>query len=277
VYGYDATDEADPWKVRDVTGTPGYVNDLHFLEFGQGYWISVTQPITLYLKGGSGSTVSTEAAASGAQSPPATYYGKVLDGDGFTPAPGMVVAAWVDGNACGQGETLEVGGEVVYSVNVFADGSRQAAGCGAPGRVVTFEVSSQVMVSTAVWDNDRLWEVALRATCYWADLDCDGDVDIGDIQQVASRWRCALGDDCYQSQYDVDGDGAITIVDIMRVAAEWGWSDNGGAGTSGWLSVVGTWAAISCAQYVRRARRDRWWCCSPSGIDPPVSGTCSGS
>ena len=61
--------------------------------------------------------------------------------------------------------------------------------------------------------------------CYWADFDCDGDVDIVDIMQVAARWNCDLGDPCYDALYDVDDDGDIDIVDIMMVAAEWGWEE----------------------------------------------------
>ena len=91
----------------------------------------------------------------------ATYYGSVLAGSGFTPTAGMPVIAWVDGNLCGQSETLEVESQVVYSVNVFADGVGSSAGCGVPERLVTFQVSSQVMVPTAVWNNSRLRELPL--------------------------------------------------------------------------------------------------------------------
>jgi hypothetical protein len=41
---------------------------------------------------------------------------------------------------------------------------------------------------------------------------------------VAGRWRCEVGDGCYDARYDLDGDGVITVVAIMQVAAEWGWS-----------------------------------------------------
>ncbi len=66
--------------------------------------------------------------------------------------------------------------------------------------------------------------VAVVALCVTLphDLDRDGDVDVGDIMQVAARWRCALGDGCYDARYDFDGDGQITVVDIMRVAGRWG-------------------------------------------------------
>jgi hypothetical protein len=56
--------------------------------------------------------------------------------------------------------------------------------------------------------------------CY--DFDGDGQVDVDDIQAVASRWLCRCEDACYDPLYDVDGDCDIDIVDIMRVAAHWG-------------------------------------------------------
>jgi len=54
------------------------------------------------------------------------------------------------------------------------------------------------------------------------DFDCDCDIDVVDIMQVAARWRCQEGDECYDEIYDLDRDGDIDIVDIMRVSAHWG-------------------------------------------------------
>jgi hypothetical protein len=45
---------------------------------------------------------------------------------------------------------------------------------------------------------------------------------------VAGRWRAEHGDEDYDLLYDVDGDGTITVIDIMQVAAAWGWSCSGG-------------------------------------------------
>jgi hypothetical protein len=56
--------------------------------------------------------------------------------------------------------------------------------------------------------------------CY--DFDGDGQVDVDDIQAVASRWLCRCEDACYDPLYDVDGDCDIDIVDIMLVAVHWG-------------------------------------------------------
>jgi Ca2+-binding EF-hand superfamily protein len=54
------------------------------------------------------------------------------------------------------------------------------------------------------------------------DLDGDGDVDVDDIMEIASRWRTREGEEGYDPKYDFDGDGDIDIIDIMKVAAHWG-------------------------------------------------------
>jgi hypothetical protein len=59
----------------------------------------------------------------------------------------------------------------------------------------------------------------------WAlfgDFNWDCVVDVADIQQVASRWRCKCWDSCYDPPYDLDSDCDIDIVDIMLVVAHWG-------------------------------------------------------
>ena len=160
VYGYEATDLVDPWRVYGV-GVPAYVNTLEALEFGQGYWISMTESITLML--GGGSDQETRAVESFA-SPPTTYYGAVGGGGELEPAAGMDMVARVNGNACGWGETIDYGGEVVYAVHVLADGPGGAAGCGTAGDLVTFEVDTQPMATTAEWDNRQLWELPLVAS-----------------------------------------------------------------------------------------------------------------
>jgi hypothetical protein len=161
VYGWEAQDP-DPfnrWRVYDVTMPPA-LNDLGELAFGQGYWITVTQGITLYLKGGTDAGLD---GASAAQNPPATYYGRVVAGPGFAPASGMEVTAWVGESLCGRTQTAEVEGQVMYAVQVYAEGPGDWTGCGAAGRPVTFQIGSQAMVPHATWNNNRVWEVALSA------------------------------------------------------------------------------------------------------------------
>jgi carboxypeptidase T len=56
----------------------------------------------------------------------------------------------------------------------------------------------------------------------FADFDGNGEVDVVDIQRVASRWRMTDEDPDWDARYDLDGNGNIDIVDIMGVAAWWG-------------------------------------------------------
>jgi hypothetical protein len=140
------------------------VNDLQTLEFGHGYWIHVTEAITLYLKGGS---VSSVQSVSSLTLPPATFYGAVLPGPGFTPTVGMTVTAWVEGHACGQTQvqtqTLEGQSRLVYVLKVMADDGGQSDGCGVRGRRLQFQVGGQRMATDATWSNEQVtrWELRL--------------------------------------------------------------------------------------------------------------------
>ncbi|MFZ2488985.1 MAG: hypothetical protein WAZ19_12805 [Anaerolineae bacterium] len=53
------------------------------------------------------------------------------------------------------------------------------------------------------------------------DVDCDGDVDIVDIQLVTARWGSAAGDAVYHQRYDLDGDDAIGVLDVVADATAW--------------------------------------------------------
>jgi len=157
VYGYVTTDTVDPWKVYSPNpSVPGWVNDLRLLEFGRGYWISATKPITIHL-----SSALAVGDLGVPASPPDTYYGQVLAGPGFTPTDGMTVVAWINGKACGQGTTQDIGGQIVYVADVLADDGVANAGCGQAGRKITFYVNGRPMTPTAVWDNSQLNELAL--------------------------------------------------------------------------------------------------------------------
>ena len=71
-------------------------------------------------------------------------------------------------------------------------------------------------------DDKQAYQVDLSAPpCSRYDIDCDCDVDIADIMQVAAHWNCNEGDACYDSKYDVNNDGSVDTTDIMQVAAHW--------------------------------------------------------
>lgn len=58
--------------------------------------------------------------------------------------------------------------------------------------------------------------------CHYADRDCNDQVDIVDLQQVAAKWNTRAGDAGYDPAFDVDFDGDIDIADLQFVAARWG-------------------------------------------------------
>jgi hypothetical protein len=161
VYWYDGADPADNWKVYSPD-VPSWVNDLTDLQFGEGYWIHLTKSIILKLQG-AGFLDQTQTPAQ--QMPPATYYGPVLASENFTPEPGMEVFAWTGGVKCGQGITQLVDKQVVYSINVSADGSL-TPGCGKEGSVVHFQVGDYKMVTAVSWNTDRVWYVPLSTQAW---------------------------------------------------------------------------------------------------------------
>jgi hypothetical protein len=147
VYGYVVTDTIDPWKLYAV-GVDPIVNDLPALSFGNSYWIYATVTTTVYLAPG-------PAAAAHALVPPSPFYGRVTNAGSFTPAPGQTVTAWVNGTACGQGATREVGGEIMYVVDVLAASPADAT-CGLAGAPVVFEIGANTSAVEGVWDNTRV-------------------------------------------------------------------------------------------------------------------------
>ena len=156
-----ATDTAKPWRTYAV-GAPPFVNTLTQLEFSKAYWIRVHNTATLHLK--PGPRLNPAQAGFG---PPATYYGAVLPSDQLTPTAGMTVTAWINGQSCGQTQTLvsNLHGrpQVVYAINVFAENPAQPNGCGMPGKTITFTLNGQKVAPSALWNPEAAWELTLNA------------------------------------------------------------------------------------------------------------------
>ncbi len=152
VYGYERADTTDPWKVYDID-TPAWVNDLQGLKYGQGYWIRVTE-----IQAAAQPRSATRLNTSGVPVPPATYYAHMSDpGSGQVPSAATVVAR-IAGTVCGTTRTFAdstTDNQVVFAINVPADDGGPAAGCGAPGRTVTFEVAGTALPISVKWDNSR--------------------------------------------------------------------------------------------------------------------------
>lgn len=86
--------------------------------------------------------------------PPATYYGAIFAGSGFSPTVGMPVTATIGGTLCGQALTQLDGGQVVYAIHVSS--AFTLTTCGLPGSLVTFFVNGRPMTPNALWDNSAL-------------------------------------------------------------------------------------------------------------------------
>jgi predicted nucleotidyltransferase len=162
VYDYQET-ETDPtqmWK-RYIVELPDEFNTLKELQFGEGYWIRATRPVTLYLKG-STETLLLQEALQTTPLPPAPYYGTVHASEKFTPTVGMLVQAKVGNQVCGQSNLRDIDGQLMYVVDVNSSDADRA--CGAQGAEVTFSVGGQELPMTAIWDNTRLHQLDLSTT-----------------------------------------------------------------------------------------------------------------
>jgi len=174
VFTYDNRDSADPWKVFDASA-PDWVNDLKTLEYGNGYWVNVSVPITLQIKvasdsGGERPTLSvatpTFSDALGRRNPPGVYYGTIQGVTDPTLA-GRAFTAEIDGQPCGAGNVLPAdtdqgNANLRYVVKVLAAEFGTAQVCGLPGNDVQFKLGGQALYPSIPWDNRRPTEQALR-------------------------------------------------------------------------------------------------------------------
>lgn len=60
------------------------------------------------------------------------------------------------------------------------------------------------------------------ATCIEGDVDCNCEVDVLDIIQVAGSWQTTVGDPNFVLTRDVNHDGRIDILDLMFVSTRFG-------------------------------------------------------
>ena len=162
-----------------------------------------------------------------------TVYGQVFQADGTTPAEGTIVyiTLFDDDGSGSLGQAAELSSLVDSSgywnanlasarltdLSAYFEYSASADSVTLLAKGAAEGCASQTVYTSA--DSPA----APMTLCYlFGDLDYDGDVDVDDVMQVASRWRCKCGDACYDPRYDLDGDCDIDIVDIMKVVANWG-------------------------------------------------------
>jgi uncharacterized repeat protein (TIGR01451 family) len=153
---YVASDTANPWHCYGEN-SPTWVNDLNNFEFGS-YWIYSTRNQTLLFKGASENGI--QDIQTGLQVPPAIYYGNT--GPDINQS-GLSVKAWINGNLCGQGQTLEANGKTAYAIDVFADDFNRSSGCGTSGSIIQITIDGQEMTPSQTWNHNQFWEVNLTA------------------------------------------------------------------------------------------------------------------
>lgn len=177
VWHYDAATPAwEAWTTFNVSA-PEWVSDLDTLEFGEGYWISMTQELDnpLYLEGppdpedeitssiGQHATISTFYTST--SNVPAVYYTVLEKSPWLTPTTGMQVQARIGDTVCGTSETQLVDGQVVFRVKVVADAPGGIAGCGAANRLVVIELDGQPYARVP-WQNRRAINLQHIGTIY---------------------------------------------------------------------------------------------------------------
>jgi hypothetical protein len=146
---------------RRIRPEQAWANDLQTLRFGQGYWINVTEPITLVLKVGSAPPLAQAQVAALAnpvsRTPPAVYFGEIQAGADAAQVAGPPLTALVDGaEGCGAAQVVyDETGLGRYIIKVDAADAGPLAGCGGPGKQVTLRLGEEVIAENLAWDNAR--------------------------------------------------------------------------------------------------------------------------
>lgn len=111
---------------------------------------------------------------------------------------------------------------------IMLDRLTQVGVAGAVARARTYAAlpwpfSEITAVGHAVMGDPALQLPQPNANCADGDLDCDGDIDIVDVQKVAGAWNStAWSSPGYNPRADLDGNRQIDVLDIIAVASLWG-------------------------------------------------------
>ncbi|HSH01632.1 MAG TPA: hypothetical protein VLL52_03875, partial [Anaerolineae bacterium] len=150
----------DPLLDKNHPSFAPLVNTLTTLDYNQGYWITVTQPITLFMTppDDTPSSFTNPSHLQSLQLPPATYFGWITPTTSFTPTIGMPVTAWIDDTLCGSTNIIAWQGRLAYTVQVASEPLWGTPNnCGQAGKTVTFKVGEWVMTHDRPWANDHAW------------------------------------------------------------------------------------------------------------------------
>ncbi|HSH01634.1 MAG TPA: hypothetical protein VLL52_03885, partial [Anaerolineae bacterium] len=164
----------DSWSIYDpavTTNHPAFaplVNNLMSFDYTQAYWITVTQPITLFMAppNDAPTSLTNRSQSLALQFPPATYFGWITPtANIFTPTIGLPVTAWIDGTLCGSTTIIPWQGRLAYNLQVDSIALfGPSNNCGQDGKTVTFQVGSWTMDHNTLWHNDHAWYHPLNTT-----------------------------------------------------------------------------------------------------------------
>ncbi|HSH02511.1 MAG TPA: hypothetical protein VLL52_08335, partial [Anaerolineae bacterium] len=155
------------WSLHDPLVTTNYplfdtlINNLVEFNYTQAYWITVTQPITLFMAPPDDTPTNLHniKQISTFQLPPATYFGWLTPTTNtFTPTIGMPITAWIDGTLCGSTNIISWQGKLAYKLQVKSETLLGAPNnCGQLGKTITFQVDNWIMDHDRLWANDYAW------------------------------------------------------------------------------------------------------------------------
>ncbi len=152
----ETTDAINPWRCYGA-GAPNWANDLKDLE-AQSYFIYLKESVVIRYKG-SPTIAHPPDTPADFLIPPAVFYGIVGEINGIQPHKDIPVSALVNGTPCGQTETFEIAGYVVYVIDVYAEDFGTHAGCGTPNGPFTLQALGYI--KNVIWDHTEFHNVLL--------------------------------------------------------------------------------------------------------------------
>lgn len=171
VYGFDPAQPSEPWQVFDPN-TPAWASSLGALDFGRGYLLYVTEPVTLSLSGGFSANTPytmTKLALAGAktqapewETPPAHYYISITRTSERTFSDDALLTAWVNGDLCGQGLLHRLVASESFTATIAVPGAdvENPPACQGEGKEVEFRLGEAV-IGSQLWDNTQVQEIIL--------------------------------------------------------------------------------------------------------------------
>ncbi len=227
------TDPASLTSVQLDDRGPGTTDDTHhvtvsgLLPSTTYYFDVVSGPISDTNDGAHYSV--TTGPTLGLPPSPDPSYGQVLRQDGTTPANGALVyitlksagdaqsapmSTWVDSGYwwanLANARTLDLSAYFAYDPQGGDAVVVVAAGA--------FDGDAELTTDTGA--DSPAPAMTLNACLLRQDYNCNCQVDLGDLDDIAGRWNSSAGDTTYDPAYDYEGDGVGTIraYDLMQVA-----------------------------------------------------------